>query len=237
MNTQYKVKPIDKYKLTCWLFQQTIMKHCRNVSKKELHTHHIKPKAKYPKLENDYYNMVEVPPILHAVLHHWLHNAYLEAGNMEDARRFDVAKNILDYMNKSAERYCIAADDLDAIADFWWPSIVTAAELVIHMPTTNVDIFALKKNLKYYTEKRKTNRLTIEEAQELIEYADFTVQRCCDVWKKTGETFEKWGKVKADGLDYSIEDISNIIKESQAEILDSSELIDFAQLAQDIDSI
>lgn len=134
--------PLQKYLITCWLFQQKVMKKVRTVAETELHRHHIKPKAKYPKLQNVPDNIIRVPAILHAVLHEWLHLAFVRKGQKNDAKRFDVSSNVLEFANKISWRPNIPFCAIWEIEEWGWEFILEAAYSIL------IDEFSLETEKK-----------------------------------------------------------------------------------------
>lgn len=135
-------KPLEKYLITCWLFQQKVMKKVRTVAETELHRHHIKPKAKYPKLQNVPDNIIRVPAILHVVLHFWLHLAFVRKGLKNDAKRFDVSSNVLEFANKISWRPNIPFCAIWEIEPYGWDFILDAASSIL------IDEFSLETEKK-----------------------------------------------------------------------------------------
>lgn len=202
---------LQKYKLTCWLFQTEPMIYYSRGNSKETHGHHIKPKAKYPELAKSHRNIINVPPILHAVLHHWLCQAYMDAGNEKDAKRFDVARNIIDYINEHDNKRELLIDDLEIFAETYWPRICDAVKAVKSLSMPIGDMLRIDKNFNYYTQRRKNNRISKEDALKILAELNAAKDTCKALLKTDAYIIKSFAKGKKDMLDYDANEIDEII--------------------------
>ena len=90
---------LEKYKFGICMCQES---RCSHYS---FHNHHIKPKALYPNLADDWNNQVAVPDILHWALHYWLLEHYKESGDQNAAYKMrDTPTGVANYINKFLEK-------------------------------------------------------------------------------------------------------------------------------------
>ena len=104
---------LEKYKLACFVYGRSVVVKWCDEHGPAKHSHHIKPKSIWPELANDCYNIVDVPPAVHAVLHKWLYEAMLEANDPNADKMRTCSYGVVKYISEKEGIFISRMDELE----------------------------------------------------------------------------------------------------------------------------